>query len=221
MKLKAIFLSLVLGVTAFAGQDAFHIERKYVLNDADKFLMKMQLDSMMGQIDLTMDIKETVKKLYDNGDADIESAVSNMVVNVQGQVQKVPAQAPTTIRYDKYGMPAAGTKDSKGMSFMRFGNVLGDKAIKVGETVTFDRADEKDPKTHAKGTVKLESLDAGVAKLIMSVDQYSSASEKPMHIDGTSWIEATGKLKKLEGKVTGMPAAAGGASSATFVLERK
>lgn len=231
MKLRNILFALALGASAFASQgDGLRIERKYVLNDSDIYVMKMQMDSPVGPIDLSMDMKETVKKLYDNGDADIESTVSNMVVNVQGREQRPPnTQKGTTVRYTKYGTPVPGQKTGQGMNgmnFMQFGNLMGENSLKVGETRTFDQADKDNPKNHIKGTVKLDSNENGVAKLITSVDIFQNGAEKPMHVDATSWIETSiGKMKKYEGKVTNLPmgggAGAGMPSSASFTLERK
>ncbi len=224
MKIRSILFALALGTSALAGQDGLRVERKYVLNDSDTYVMKMQMESAMGDVDLSMNIKETVKKIYDNGDADIESAVSDMTVNVQGHEQKIPGQKPTTTRMNKFGAPV-DLKNTKGMGFMRYGSMLGDKPLKVGETVSFDQADPNDPSAHAKGTVKLESIEGGIAKLILSVDTYMPKVDKPMHLDGTSWIDtAAGKLNKFEGKATNLPAGGGAASiasSATFSMERK
>ncbi len=72
------------------------------------------------------------------------------------------------------------------------------------------------------GNIKLESVAAGIAKLVSNVSVLSNQSPTPIKIATTSWIEvATSKPTKVEGTVTDLPAQNGmQVDTVKFVLER-
>jgi hypothetical protein len=226
MKIRSILFAALFATAALASAQTFKPERKYVEGDKDTYTMKVNATTQMGDVQLSMDMYQTVKKLYENGDADIESNVSNLTLNVGGNEMHPPTgqQKPTVTRFTKFGQPVeTAATPRNGMNFSRFGSYFGDKELKVGDVVTFDQKDEKNPKNHSAGTVKLLSIENDKAKLSLTVDNFIEGTEKPMHIDGTVTVSATnGKLLRFEGKAKDLPGAGGmSVSAADFVMEKK
>ncbi|MFI5387043.1 MAG: hypothetical protein ACHQ50_13090 [Fimbriimonadales bacterium] len=225
MKIRTILLAALVGAVSGAHAQSLKIERKYVVNESDTYAQNMTMASSMGAIKISVETTQTVKKVYDDGDADVEAVAKNMTVNMGGNEMHPPAQPPTVTRMTKYGVPAAPEKGPRRMNFARFGSFFGDKELRLGVSVPFDQVDKENPKNHSSGTVKLLSLDAGKAKLELSVDVYTDGAEKPMHVDGTTLVDsANGKMLRFEGKAANLPTnAAQGVtiSSATFLIEKK
>jgi hypothetical protein len=226
MKIRTVLFAALVSAACVASTQTFNPERKYVEGDKDAYSMKVKATTQMGEMQITMDMDQIVKKVYPNGDADIDSGIANITVNLGGTEMHPPTkeQNRSTTRFSKFGMPVGETaKTQSGMNFGRFGTYFGDKELKLGETYTLEQTDEKNPKNHSKGTVKLVSLDGGNAKIAISVDNYIDGSPKPMHLDGTATLKAsTGKLVKFEGKATDIAGAPGmSVSTASFVMEHK
>ena len=215
-----------MAAAAFAAQDAIKFVRTYKEGDKDSYKLSMQMSMQGGSADMTMKMTSLVKKVYENGDADIESSVSDMKITFNGQTMSPPAQPPTTTKVNKSGMPVAGsTARGRGMSgdFLRYATFLGEKGIKVGETIDIDQAETADSKTRIKGTLKLESLEEGVAKLIGKFDIWTpEAGDKPMKVASTSWVDvSTAKPNKVEGTISNVSAGPGMELDAIqFTMER-
>lgn len=199
-----------LAALTFAAQEAVSFVRTYKEGESDAYSMKLVMESQMGSIDVQMDMTQTVKKVYENGDADIETKTENMVINAMGQEMRPPASPPTSARMNKFGEPVqtAATQGRMNMDFMRFGTSLGGRSIKVGETINIDSKDEKNPKNRVKGTYTLVSVENGVAKLTSSMQVWNEQTgDKPIQVDATSYVfTKDSKLQKMEGKVKGLPA---------------
>ncbi len=225
MKIRAILLSALLGVAAIAAsQTTLKVERKYVVNESDTYKTNMTMASSAGELKISFESTQAVKKVYENGDADIESAIANMVVNMAGNEFKPPAQPPMTMRIDKFGVPTKADKNSRRFNFARFGSYFGNSELTVGQSVAFDQIDKENPKNHVKGTAKLIGIDAGKAQISITADSFTDGAEKPTHVEGMSTIDAaTGKLVRFEGKATDLPAMGAPGmtiSTATFVIEK-
>ena len=211
MKTKLMFSALVLVTLAFAAQESIKLERKYKEGEKDVYKMAMQMN-MGGDVNVALKSTQTVKKVYDNGDADIELASSDLKVNFNNQEMSPPVQPPSIVRFNKSGMPI-GMKSSKGsrgqmnMSFLRYAFAFVDKPFKVGETIPMDFTDPDNPKAKVSGTVKVESLENGVAKFITNLDvRNEDTGDKPMKLAFTSWAEvSTAKLNKITGTVSNLP----------------
>jgi hypothetical protein len=228
MKLRTILFALVLGTVGAAhAQDTFSFEKHYKEGDSDQYTMKMKIESQMGELGISMDMKQTVKKVYDNGDADIETQMANMHVVMGGNEMPTGQQAmpATTSKVDKFGKQLTAPQAGRGgMNMSGFSSYFGDKPMKVGETYKFDTVDPK-TKSGARGTAKLVSLKDGKAEVQVSVDTIApQMGDKPMHMDGTIWADtANGKMVKMQGKMKDLPMGGQGmtASSAEILIERK
>lgn len=226
MRIRSIFLAVLLAGAAVAGaQDTFKPGRTYKVGESDTYTLKMTMSTQMGDISINGESTQTVKKVYDNGDADIEVKADKMVVNVGGNEMTPPSQPATMMKVNKFGVPlsVSGGEGKRNMNFSRFLSYYGDKELKVGETFAFDVPDKEKPKNHSKGSVKLASLENGKATLDISVDNFTEGSDEPMHVEGTAVVDASsGKMLKFHGTAKGIPSGQGMTiSSAEFTMEHK
>lgn len=212
MKSRFVLLFGVVVACAVAAQDGHKFERKYAVGESDTYSMNMNIESGMGPIDVSMDMTQAVKKVYDNGDADVETTIGSMKVNAMGNEMTPPDPPATTRRMTKRGTPSAegagapaGGGPAGGMAMMlnftRLGGVMADTPLKLGQAVPFE-----DATSGAKGTVTLESVAEGVAILVTKVEIKSPDGGNPMKIETRSWIDAaSSKLNKLEGTIQNPP----------------
>lgn len=225
---RTIFLSLAALTTLALAQDAFSPARTYASGEKDVYGLSLKIDA--GQYDIAIAGKITylVKKTFENGDADMQSQTSDMVISVMGQDTKQPSGDPRVVRYNKYGAPIEkGTpKEERQPLFMNFLTYRPGQSMKVGETVKISEILDDENKTEVKGTAKLESLTDGIAKISSSLDIVQKKDKKPSHIDSTGYYDAkTSKLNRTEAKVTnvdpgempGLPPI----TSITVVIERQ
>jgi hypothetical protein len=228
MKTRSILFAIFVGAAISASaQTTFNPAHTYKEGATDAYAVKVNATTSMGAITMTMDTTQTVKKVYENGDADIESAIANMSVSMNGQEFPVPngGKSSTTTKMNKFGLPLSTSGQSRGVNFGQFGSFVGDKELKVGETFTFDNPNPQNPKNHTKGTIKLLSINDGKAKFTMSIDVITEGAEKPMHLDGNMTADAAnGKMLHFDGKVKDLPAQGGqgpAVSAADFTMDHK
>ncbi|MCZ7580213.1 MAG: hypothetical protein M5U21_05260 [Fimbriimonadaceae bacterium] len=207
--LVAVFAATV----ALAGQSTFKFERKYVEGEKEAFKLTLSMESNFGSIDILMNQNAVVKKVYENGDADLETIISGMKVAMNGQEMPTPAQDVTMMtKVSKSGaiLSAGGMSGGSGMGmnlgFMRFATAGMDKPLTVGQTYDIDYKDPANPKQSVKGTVKLESITEGKAKLLSKLALVTTEGQPPMDVNMTTFVEvSSSKLIKLEGTASNVP----------------
>jgi len=227
MKAKLVFAALLLGSIALA-KDPVSLARNWKAGDKDVYAMKIKLNSQMGEITIEGTSTQVVKKVYDNGDADIETTNSEMKFHGMGMDRDLPAGPASTMRLSKFGMPvglkADGQKNPRGMnlSFMRYALATGEN-LEVGKAVAIDKTDAENPKNKVKGTYTLVSTDNSIYKITSSMDvSTEETGDTPMHIDATSLVAAGGKLNRTDAKITHLPATGGmQLDSVEMTMERK
>lgn len=216
----------LLGLAALAATQTVQVVRSYKVGDVDVYHVEIKMEGGMAMT-MSMDSSQKVTAVYDNGDADVESTMSNGKMNMMGMDRTLPTGPPQKMRISKYGTPVgeAPKGRSMGMDFTKYMRTLPKSGMTVGQSLDFDETDPE-TKTRSKGTTKLESVTDGVAKYVTSLDVSNEKSAKPMHLDFTSLIEASsGRPNHIEGKITnleGMGAPAGLAiGSMTMTMDRK
>lgn len=234
MRIRA--LTLICGLAAFgiAAQDAIKLERVYKMSEADSYKMDLVIQTGSGEAAITMDLRQTIKKVYDNGDADIESKTTNLKLKLNGQ--ELPNDAigggediPATVqRYDKFARPVSikGNEPVKGLmnqfNFMRYGVMLTGQELKVGESVPIQHED-KDAKTSINGTAKLVSIAAGIATIESAIKvKNPETGNKPIDLKMTTQVEvANAKPIKVSGTATDVPSQNGmGIESIKFSMTK-
>lgn len=213
-KFRTMGLMLVaVAATAFAMQDQFQLQRNYKEGERDSYKMAVTATMSLGAVDMTMNMHQTVKKVYENGDADIETQMADMKMSFGGQEMPAPTENMPAIvqKFDKLGRPVGQPQGQTNpmmsqMSFMRYAGFTGDKALKIGETTKIDVKDEKDG-SHTTGTILLEKIEGGTAFVTANLQvKNQQTGDNPMKIVMKSQIVTeSGKLHKVDGDITNLP----------------
>ncbi len=218
MKTRALILLGCVAAAAFAAQDPISLVRNYKEGDKDTYKLAVTASLPIGAADINMTMLQSVKKVYENGDADIETQVSEMKMSFNGSEMPMPPADNTPAqsqRVDKYGRPVANAnaaaKSGAGnmmeqMSFLRYAGFVGDKPIVVGATIDVDNKDEK-AGTHTWGKITLLKVEGGVATVTSELKTTNKQTgDKPMNMKFTSLVEtASGKINKVTGDITDLP----------------
>ncbi|HMS53878.1 MAG TPA: hypothetical protein PKA27_00630 [Fimbriimonadaceae bacterium] len=232
MKIKSILLGVALFAVAGAAQSPVSMERKYKVGETDEYKMKVDVSMSMGAVEVSMGMTQVVKKVYDNGDADIETTLKDMKIMFGGQEIPSPGDtAPPVVmeRYNKQGVQVgksssaggAGNPMAQMMNFSKFSSFIPVGGLEVGKSYPVDTKDDKG-KQEAKGTIKVESIAEGVAKFLADLDVTVEGSDKPLKVKTTSMVDvSSSKPNKVEGVVTNLPSQDGmEIESVKFVMER-
>src|SRR5688572_1106592 len=157
MKARALLFVFVLAAAALASlQDSVQFARAFKQGDKDKYSLKINTAMAMGAVDISMVMSQEIMKVHENGDADQKTSLTEMKVFMNGtdisqMAAGMGAGAGTgvTTRINKLGMPvekakAAAAGPMGGMSqLVGMGAMLGDKPMKVGETIPINVSDRK------------------------------------------------------------------------------
>jgi hypothetical protein len=219
---------MALSLFVSTGQDAFSPARTYVAGEKDVYGLSMKMATGSNDVTITGKLSYEVKKVYENGDADLESKTYDVVISAMGTVMNQPNANPRLVRYNKFGaaIEQGVPKDQRQPIFMRFLTYRSEGAMKVGEAVQVDETLDDEQKTRVKGSAKLESLADGVAKVVSNVEITNVKSKKPTKISSIGYFDVkTSKLNRAEsrlqdvepGAMPGLPAL----QSITVVIERE
>jgi hypothetical protein len=233
MKSRAIIFSLVVAAAAFAVQDEVKFTRSFKAGDKDNYSFNVQLKTAMGDMEMQMKMSQEITKVFENGEAEQKTTISDMKMFMNGTdvsamaAQGMGAQAPIVVRIDKNGMPvdkkqAQGGGPMGQMSqLMSLGSMMTDKPMKIGQAVPIDMTDPKDPKSTVKGTVVLEAVEAGVARVKSDIQIANPQMPKPMQVKTVALVDvATSKPNKVTGEVIGVPAQGMQIDQVKFTMER-
>lgn len=229
MRSRALIIAVGLVAASFAAQDSITLARTYKEGEKDNYKLALAVSMSLGSADVSMNMAQTIKKVYENGDADIETLVSDMHVMFGGN--EVPsgseAPKPRTQRVDKFGKPV-GAAEATGatknmmeqMAFLRAAMIASDKPLVVGASVDVDRKEESNG-THTWGKVTLEKVEAGIATIQSDLQQTNKATgDKPMNLKFKTLVEtASAKLIRVDGTVTNIPAGDGGMQIDSVVIK--
>ena len=221
---RGIALLGLISIGAAGSAQTFNPIHKYSVGDADQYTIKVDAKSSGGPLTIASQMSKIVTKTYDDGDADIETTVSNLAITLDGSPIPFPTtQKPSPTKYDKYGMPISAAGKSLGLSFLRFGTFYGDKELNLGDTYKLEQVDAKDPKNQYTGTVKLVALADGKATLAISIDGVAEGSGPGLHLEGTAIVSAdSDRLISFKGTAKNVPATPGLViSSADFSMVKK
>ncbi|MCW5947447.1 MAG: hypothetical protein KIT74_10515 [Fimbriimonadales bacterium] len=223
------FVPIVLTATAFAStQEAINLERLWRVGSVETQRVGISFSMAMGDVDVSMITRHKVLKLHEGDEAEVETSVSQMKVFMNNQEVNAPGgSTPPVItqRICKSGMPvnrvsASGT--GIGLDFIRYAFVVSDKPLRVGESTTIDYKSAGDAGSKVAGTLKLDSIENGIAKLICNYEvSTQNTSEKPMRMSVVNWLRLSDKtFIKSEGTFSNLPAFQGlQVPAAQFAME--
>jgi hypothetical protein len=200
-------ISIVLCLGLASSQDSVKLQKTFKVGDKERFFTKLSLSVAFGDVDVHLKTEQRVLKLFENGDAELETELLEIKTLVNGQPMDVAREADTrkaTMRVNAMGMPSETDSKGFGFSFLQFVGLLGDKPLDMGKKTPVAWTDPANEKRKASGTITLESVADGLAKLISSWEIHTPANPKPLKIDMTSFIETnSGRLKKASGTILG------------------
>jgi hypothetical protein len=199
MKAKAILLCLGLIAIALGAQDTVHLARNYKQGDKDSLKMKFSGSTQIGDLAGTSTVVISVDKVYDNGDADVTSTLTELKATLGGNEVPVPPSPPRTERVDKNGNPTDPSKaQNSPFEITKYMQALYGRDLKVGDTFTLDKTNPD--KSKISGTVKLDSIADGMAKFVSNVVATPADDDHPTKLNLTAQFDvATSKLVKAEG----------------------
>lgn len=209
-------------------QNAFNPARTYTVGEKDVYGLSMRLVAEKYDATIVGKLSYEVRKVYPNGEADVESKSYDLTFTVMGQEYKQPASLPRLLRYNRFGAAIEKDvpKDQRQPIFMSYLTYRAPAEMKLGETVRIAEKRDEDPNSEVKGTAKLEALKDGVAKVASSLDITNTKGKKPTHIDSVGFFDAkSSKLDRVECRLTNLdPADLPGMpplQSITVVIERE
>jgi hypothetical protein len=219
--LKLVPLTLLAAAYAVT-QDSITFDRNWKVGEGDAQRIGMAMTLPIGDVVVTMVATQKAVKVHENGDADVETSLADMVVLLNGNKVDVPGAGtnPRTVtRVNRVGMPLErpqGAGRGMGLEFIAFASVVVDKKLKPGESATIDYTSSTDSKVRVKGVTTAESIEAGIAKVIGKYQVWADpADEKPMQVAMTHWVRVSdSKFMKSEGTFTDVPSQQGIAISA-------
>lgn len=206
--MTSVALSILLCLIPLQAQEPLVIQKLFKVGDKERHATKMSMSMPFGEIDVHLKTEQRVLRLFENGDAELESELLEIRFLVNGEPSSVPggaANRKTQFRVDRTGMPVhAAVESGFGFNFLQFAGLLGNRPLELGKKTLVEWKDSTDPKRRASGSITLESIVEGVASLISNWEIFTPAGEKPLKIDMTSQVEiGTGKLQKASGSITG------------------
>ncbi len=216
-------MPLALFTCAYAAtQDSITFDQNWKVGGGDTQRIGMAMTLPVGDVVVTMVSTQKALKVHENGDADVETSLADMVVLLNGNKMDVPGagSSPRTVtRMNRVGMPLERPQSAgrgMGLEFIAFACVVVDKKMKAGEVATIDYASSAEPKVRIKGVTTIESIADGTAKVVGRYQVWADpADEKPMQVAMTHWIRVSdSKFMKSEGTFTDVPSQQGIAISA-------
>jgi hypothetical protein len=223
---RSIATWLLVTTIAFASaQESFSAERRWKLGETDRYSF---VTDMKGSVNLkiTLSLKQTVKQVFENGDAEIETVPTDVKVLANGnEIPLDPAQLPkpVTQRLNKLGQGAQKADGIEALLMMGFGiaSLLPADGLKSGQETAVDFKDPQSSES-VKGSFKVESVVSGVAKVVSDLQFILAKATKPLTVRSTLlWDVASAKINRIDGVALNVPSEdALQIDSLTFVMER-
>jgi hypothetical protein len=182
----------------------YDLKRKYKVNESDRYESIIEITGQYSAIVRSTALM-TVKKIYSNGDADIETKPEKATAVVMGQAGPVQLPKPFVSRFNAYGLEIKSSRGIAGIpNFMRFAALSGRDALKIGEEVAVE---DKSDEGNVTGKFKLTQVVDGVANVRGDLLVSTKAQANPYTLQIESYITvADGKAKVTAGIVSGFVA---------------
>lgn len=219
------FLIVVAGAaTALAAQDVIHLTHHFKLDDKDTYKMHTAVSVPQGDVTVDVTLTQKVIKVDPDGGADMQTDPPDVHVNLNGtDITPTIPDKPVIVHLDASGMPTKleGANGEQRFQFSKYANLVYNRDLKVGQVVPIDVDDKQ--LGHATGTVKLDEVSNGEAKLKTDLTVLMPKADEPMKIHFDADIDiASAKLDHMSGIVDnavlepGMPPV----SDVHFTLDR-
>ena len=115
---------------------------------------------------VTITFTESVDKVYPNGDADVTVEPTSFTGTDAPAGRTPPTPPPVTRHLDKQGVPSKGEDPThKDLDFLWLSTILPAGSVTPGQVVKVDLVNPADSDKHITGTLKVLSIEGGIAKL--------------------------------------------------------
>jgi hypothetical protein len=210
MRAALLLPALLLAVLGTAAQESVKFNRSYKEGDTDRYTINLAMKLNDADTTIDMVMKQVVKKLYENGDADIETGLSDVKIMFMGSPMSSPVEPPAVQRVNKLGMPVGprtGPKGKTGFEVLKLAAVLMDRQFAVGKATPIDFTDPKDDKSRVKGSATVQKVVDGVATVKCNLDVWNETTTNGPIKAAFVWTfdVETGKPRTAEGTLSNLP----------------
>jgi hypothetical protein len=173
---------LVLATIASAKDDKISIVRAYKQDQTAVYAV--QIDQMLGSVQMSMTVKEHVNQVNADGSADCQvQAIAITHTNDPNSTSK--DGKPFAVRFDRSGAVVTGGNGLISVPFL-LGSPYGlDSGLTVGQSVAFNRPDPSQADVVIKGSTKLVSVSDGFATVTVTADRVDKKAGPSTHTIGT------------------------------------
>lgn len=192
---------------------ALDLGRVYQVGETDRFSVTVQIETGAGSVDMTMRQVQVVKRLLDDGQAEVESRTDGLEAKMNGE--KIPIEGasqmpPVNLVIDRWGwqlrVPAVGRGSGASVAFLRYALVLPRGRLEVGRSVPVEA--DLPIGSRVSGSARLVSVENGVARIIQSLEIVSRGQSGPQTLTMTTWVETkTSRIVRVEGQASAPPTA--------------
>jgi hypothetical protein len=184
--------------------------RKYNVGDIDRYDVVVRADTSHGELLQSSKLTQKVVKVYENGEADIESSTSDVKASLGGISAMIgDGKISTAIaRFNKHGVPVV-SGDVQGVNTIYASQyaLLGIESVKdivLGKEFPID---EKKTGGSVKGRSKIVSIDGSTVNVLSNFTVTTAANQEPMKLRATSVLDySNSRILKFELEVlTGLP----------------
>jgi hypothetical protein len=203
-----VFAVMLLAFVAKA-QERITFNPTWTSGQKDSFRLAMTMGTDRGDVSLSMRLDRSVARVFDNGDAEVQSSVDELKVAFNGQEiegSQLASQLGSSERLNRFGMPVgAKAKANRGVSidYARYLTMFTDKGLRVGETVPVEYTDPENAKSTIRGTCTLEAIESGIARLVGKYEIANENATTPMKAAITTWVRVSdSKIAKSAGTIS-------------------
>lgn len=213
-RVNAIFIALALaGASSYAGSQSqsptpnvVRFTRHAEVGDQDLLKIEVQGSTDMGDFDFMQTQTRAIKKVYGNGDADVEISVTSQRVTLNGN--NVPIELPqiSQIKLNKQGLPTANSVTGRDrMNLAKYAAPLYNRDLKLGTTFHVEQTSADKNETIA-GKVRFDSIQNGDAKFSADLEntQNNTLDVVKVHLDIYMNLAAS-KIDRIEETVAKLP----------------
>lgn len=184
--------------------------RKYAVGDIDRYDIVVKADTSHGELLQTSRLIQKVVKVYENGEADVESSTSDVKASLGGISAMIGDGkiSAATARFNKYGVPVVnGEMQGASTIYASQYALLGIESVKDIVKGKEFPIDEKKTGGNIKGTSKIVSVEGSTVNVLSNLTVTTTAGQEPMKLRATSVLDySNSRILKFELEIlTGLP----------------
>lgn len=183
--------------------------RKYAVGDIDRYDVVVKADTSHGELLQTSRLIQKVVKVYENGEADVESSTSDVKASLGGISAMIGDGkiSAATARFNKYGVPVVNAETGASTIYASQYALLGIESVKDIVKGKEFPIDEKKTGGNIKGMSKIVSVEGSTVNVLSNLTVTATAGQEPMKLRATSVLDySNSRILKFELEIlTGLP----------------